>query len=40
MKVSCGEGVASQIGPESCGVDRKVIVEALAGESADREWLR
>jgi hypothetical protein len=34
MKVSCNEGVASHVGPESCGADRKVIVEALTGESA------
>jgi hypothetical protein len=36
MKVSCDEGVASHVGPESCGDDRKVIVEALAGEGAGR----
>ena len=34
MKVSCGEGVASHTGPESCGDDRKVVVEALTGERA------
>jgi hypothetical protein len=31
MKVSCDEGVASHVGPESCGDDRKVVVEALTG---------
>jgi len=36
MKVSCGEGVASHTGPESCGDDRKVVTEALTGESAGR----
>ena len=36
MKVSCNEGVASHVGPESCGDDRKVVVEALTGESAGR----
>jgi len=29
MKFSCDEGLASHVGPESCGGDRKVIVEAL-----------
>ena len=32
MKVSCDEGVASHVGPELCGDDRKVIFEALTGE--------
>jgi hypothetical protein len=36
MKVSCNEGVASHVGPESCGNVRKVVVEALTGESAGR----
>jgi RNA-directed DNA polymerase len=36
MKVSCGEGIASHTGPESCGDDRKVVVEALTGERAGR----
>ena len=36
MKVSCNKGVASHVGPESCGDDRKVVVEALTGESAGR----
>ena len=34
MKVSCGEGVASHTGLESCGDDREVVVEALTGERA------
>ena len=36
MKVSCDEGAASHVGPESCGGDRKVAVEALTGEGAGR----
>ena len=36
MKVSCDEGVASRVGPESCGDDREVVIEALTGESAGR----
>lgn len=36
MKVSCNEGLANHVGPESCGGDRKVAVEALTGESAGR----
>ena len=36
MKVSCDEGVASHVGPESCGGDREVVIEALTGESAGR----
>ena len=36
MKVSCNKGVASHVGPESCGGDRKIAVEALTGESAGR----
>jgi len=36
MKVSCNEGVASHVGPESCGGDHKVVVEALTGEDAGR----
>ncbi len=36
MKVSCDEGVASHVDPESCGDDRKVILEALTGESVGR----
>jgi hypothetical protein len=34
MRVPHGEGVASHTGPESCGDDRKVVVEALTGERA------
>ena len=36
MKVSCNEGVASHVGPESCGGDREVTIEALTGENAGR----
>lgn len=36
MKVSCNQGVASQVGPESCVGGREVISEALTGESAGR----
>lgn len=36
MRVSCDKGVASHVGPESCGGDRKVVTEALTGESAGR----
>ena len=36
MKVSCDEGVASHVGPESCVDDRKVGGEALTGEGAGR----
>ena len=34
MRVPYGEGVASHTGPESCGDDRKVVVEALTGVRA------
>lgn len=34
MRVSCDEGVASHIGPESCGGVRKGVIEALTGERA------
>jgi hypothetical protein len=34
MQVPYDEGVASHIGPESCGGDREVAAEALTGESA------
>jgi len=34
MEVSCDEGVASHVGPESCGGVRKGVVEALTGERA------
>jgi len=46
MKVPYDEGVASHIGPESCGGDREVAAEALTGESVgqvlscEREPLR
>ena len=33
MKVPYAEGLASHSGPESCGGDREVAVEALTGES-------
>jgi len=36
MKVSCNEGIASHVGPQSCGDDRKVVLEALTGEGAGR----
>jgi hypothetical protein len=36
MRVSYNEGVASHVGPESCGGDRKVVPEALTGEGAGR----
>ena len=36
MEVSCDEGVASHVGPESCGHARKGVVEALTGEDAGR----
>jgi hypothetical protein len=36
MKVSCNEGIASHVGPESCGDDCKVIIEALTGEGVGR----
>ena len=34
MKVPDGEGLASHTGPESCGGDCKVVVEALTGVRA------
>lgn len=36
MKVSCDQGLASQVGPESCGGVREDALEALTGESAGR----
>ena len=36
MKESHGKSPAGHSGPESCGVDRKVVAEALTGESADQ----
>ena len=32
MRVSHDEGMASHVGPESCGGDREATVEALTGE--------
>jgi len=34
MRVPYGEGLANHTGPESCGGDRKVVVEALTGVRA------
>jgi hypothetical protein len=36
MQEPHSEGIARHTGPESCAVYRKVAVEALTGESADR----
>jgi hypothetical protein len=36
MKKSYGSGIATHIGPESCGAARKGGVEALTGERAGR----
>jgi len=36
MKVSYDEGVASHVGPESCGLVCKGMLEALTGEDAGR----
>jgi hypothetical protein len=36
MKESYDEGLASHIGPESCGYDGNVIFEALTGGNAGR----
>jgi len=36
MKVSCDQGIASQVGPESCGGVREGALEALTGERAGR----
>src|SRR4051794_765833 len=36
MKVSCDEGIASHVGPESCGCVREGAAEALTGERAGR----
>ena len=35
MQVRCDEGIASHIGPESCGCVREGVVEALTGEGMD-----
>src|SRR5712692_6585834 len=40
MKKSYESGVATHIGPESCGVTRKGDVEALTGERAGRVFSR
>jgi hypothetical protein len=40
MKKSYGSGLATHIGPESCGAARKGGVEALTGESAGRVFSR
>ena len=40
MKESCGEGLATHTGPESCGVARKGGVEALTGVRAGRVFSR
>jgi hypothetical protein len=40
MKKSYESGVATHIGPESCGAARKSSVEALTGERAGRVFSR
>ena len=40
MKESYDEGIASHIGPESCGDTRDGAAEALTGEGAGRVWSR
>ena len=40
MEESCGEGLATHTGPESCGVARKGGVEALTGVRAGRVFSR
>src|SRR6202140_1180 len=40
MKKSYESGVATHIGPESCGAVRKSSVEALTGESTGRVFSR
>jgi len=40
MKESCGEGVASHAGPESCVSVRKGDREALTGGGTGRVWSR
>ena len=37
MRVSCGEGLASHSGPESCVCIRKGVGEALTGGAASRD---
>jgi hypothetical protein len=36
MKESYDQGLASQVGPESCGCGREAAAEALTGERAGR----
>ena len=40
MEVLCDEGLASHIGPESCGAAREDRAEALTGECAGRPLSR
>ena len=40
MKKSYGEGIATHIGPESCGAAREGSVEALTGEWKGRVFSR
>ena len=40
MQKSYGSGLATHIGPESCGAARKGSVEALTGERAGRVFSR
>jgi len=40
MKESYVKGLAAHSGPESCGGDRKVVVEALTGVRAGRAFSR
>ena len=40
MEVLCDEGLASHIGPESCGAAREDRDEALTGEGAGRPLSR
>jgi hypothetical protein len=40
MKVSYCEGLANHTGPESCGVAREGVAEALTGEGAGRVFSR
>jgi hypothetical protein len=40
VRVLCDEDLASHIGPESCGMSREGILEALTGERAGRPLSR
>lgn len=40
MKVQHRKGIANHPGPESCGGDREVVVEALTGEGAGQPLSR